>query len=110
MQILSLSLFLGAAAISLIGSIEAFAPVRIVTPWSTTNRKSYSVIQASDKPLTELCEITKEACDAVSPMLNGEFTGTMYFAWRSFQWLDLCAPVCCYGEFSVWFCHHQEPG
>lgn len=79
MQILSLSLFLAAAAISLIGSIEAFAPVRIVTPWSTTNRKSYSVIQASDKPLTELCEITKEACDAVSPMLNGEFTGTMYF-------------------------------
>lgn len=28
-------------------------------------------LRASDKPLTELCEITKEACEAVAPMLNG---------------------------------------
>ena len=83
MQILSLSYFLAAAATTLlISTSEAFAPVRTVSPWSTTtNRKSYSAIQiqASDKPLTELCEITKEACDAVSPMLNGEFAGTIYF-------------------------------
>ena len=26
-----------------------------------------------DKPLTELCEITKQACEAVAPMLQGEY-------------------------------------
>jgi hypothetical protein len=62
MQILSLSL-----AAALITSAAAFAP-----PMRTTRFFSNTVMQASKKPLTELCEITKEACDAVSPMLNGK--------------------------------------
>ena len=60
MQIHSLMVFL------LAWRAEAFSPVRIAS-------KSFPfALKASDKPLTELCEITKEACDAVSPMLNGE--------------------------------------
>jgi hypothetical protein len=62
MQIVSLSI-----AAALILSAEAFAP-----PMRTTRLFSNTIMQASEKPLTELCEITKEACDAVSPMLNGE--------------------------------------
>jgi hypothetical protein len=62
MKIVSLSL-----AAALIMSAEAFAP-----PMRTTKFFSNTIMQASDKPLTELCEITKEACDAVAPMLNGE--------------------------------------
>lgn len=57
------SFFLAAA---LLVSAEAFAPARIAS-------RSFSrsgALQASDKPLTELCEITKEACVAVAPMLN----------------------------------------
>ena len=42
---------------------------KVVTESSTTPQV---VLRASDKPLTELCEITKEACEAVAPMLNGE--------------------------------------
>jgi len=42
---------------------------KVVTELSTTPQV---VLRASDKPLTELCEITKEACEAVAPMLNGE--------------------------------------
>ena len=60
------SFFLAAA---LLVSAEAFAPARIAS-------RSFSrsgALQASDKPLTELCEITKEACVAVAPMLNGKW-------------------------------------
>jgi len=45
-------------------STDAFAPM------STVPRSSRFALQASDKPLTELCEITKEACDIVSPLLR----------------------------------------
>ena len=61
MQIISLALV---AAVSM---TEAFAPVAL-----SSRRATASALQASDKPLTELCEITKEACDAVQPMLNGK--------------------------------------
>lgn len=47
---------------------EAFAPV---SPVSRVSSKKFTLL-ASDKPLTELCEITKEACEAVAPMLNGK--------------------------------------
>jgi hypothetical protein len=66
MQILSLSL---AAALAM--SAEAFVPMGAFSTRSLLAR-SATAMQASDKPLTELCEITKEACDVVSPMLNGE--------------------------------------
>ena len=46
---------------------DAFSPMS-----STVARSSKFALQASDKPLTELCEITKEACDVVSPLLRGE--------------------------------------
>ena len=59
------SLALVAAALL---SADAFAPMV-----SRSSRMTGAFqMAASDKPLTELCEITKEACDAVSPMLNGE--------------------------------------
>jgi hypothetical protein len=67
MQILSL-----AVAAASIMSAQAFAP-----PMRTSAFFSKTAMQASDKPLTELCEITKEACDAVSPMLNGKFPSCM---------------------------------
>jgi hypothetical protein len=60
------SLALVAAALL---SADAFAPM--VSRSSPMTRALQ--MAASDKPLTELCEITKEACDAVSPMLNGEW-------------------------------------
>lgn len=57
------SLALVAAALL---SADAFAPMV-----SRSSRVTGAFqMAASDKPLTELCEITKEACDAVSPMLN----------------------------------------
>eukprot|EP00984_Skeletonema_dohrnii_P026738 scaffold16134_cov144-Skeletonema_dohrnii-CCMP3373.AAC.1 len=59
MQILSL------AVVAVVSMTEAFAPVAL-----SSRRSVDSTLQASDKPLTELCEITKEACDAVQPMLN----------------------------------------
>jgi len=62
MQFRAVSLLLAAFALS----VEAFAPLSIST------RSSFA-LQASDKPLTELCEITKEACDVVSPLLKGKF-------------------------------------
>ena len=62
------SLLLAAA---LVLSTEAFAPS------STSSRASalHATLAepASDKPLTTLCEITKEACEAVTPMLNGKW-------------------------------------
>jgi hypothetical protein len=60
MQIVHLSLCLALAL-----SAEAFAP-NMPSRFSGT-----AIYAAKDKPLTELCEITKEACDVVSPMLNG---------------------------------------
>ena len=53
-------------AAALVISAEAFAPS------STSSRASALHATASDKPLTSLCEITKEACEAVTPMLNGK--------------------------------------
>eukprot|EP00588_Corethron_pennatum_P011432 CAMPEP_0194268796 /NCGR_PEP_ID=MMETSP0169-20130528/3065_1 /TAXON_ID=218684 /ORGANISM="Corethron pennatum, Strain L29A3" /LENGTH=411 /DNA_ID=CAMNT_0039010183 /DNA_START=65 /DNA_END=1300 /DNA_ORIENTATION=+ len=62
------SLVLAAAAAP---AAEAFG---IAAPTSAVSRRAAaaagSSLRASDKPLTELCKITKEACDAVSPMLN----------------------------------------
>lgn len=57
-----------AAAACILSAADAFAP-------ATTSRArvSIAVQAASAKPLTELCEITKEACDAVSPMLLGKW-------------------------------------
>jgi len=51
--------------ILLMPTTGAFAPIRI-----STAPRFATFQQASDKPLTELCEITKEACDAVAPMLS----------------------------------------
>lgn len=48
---------------------DAFAPARMMAPSRTVSRSS-ALQMASDKPLTELCKITKEACEAVAPMLN----------------------------------------
>ena len=63
------------AAASLL-SADAFAPThRMMSSRSTLGGGGGGALQimmASDKPLTELCEITKEACEAVAPMLNGE--------------------------------------
>jgi len=44
-------------------------PARMMAPSRTVSRSS-ALQMASDKPLTDLCEITKEACEAVAPMLN----------------------------------------
>ena len=57
------------AVAAFLSGAEAFSPIGMP---SSSTRLSSSAMQASDKPLTELCQITKEACDAVSPMLNGE--------------------------------------
>jgi len=54
-----------ALVILLMPTTGAFAPIRI-----STAPRFATFQQASDKPLTELCEITKEACDAVAPMLS----------------------------------------
>jgi len=67
MQILPLTLL--AATLTL---AEAFAPAALITG-SRTSRAAGALQMASEtseKPLTELCEITKEACEAVAPMLN----------------------------------------
>ena len=56
-----------ALVILLMPTTGAFAPIRI-----STAPRFATFQQASDKPLTELCEITKEACDAVAPMLSGK--------------------------------------
>ena len=50
----------------ILGVAQAFAPR--YSPSSSRSRLGMAM--ASDKPLTELCEITKEACDAVAPMLK----------------------------------------
>ena len=66
MQFRITSLLLAAVALS----AEAFAPMTIATTRSSSFGTS---LEASDKPLTELCEITKEACDVVSPLLKGTY-------------------------------------
>lgn len=48
---------------------DAFSPTFLMASRSTIGG---ALQMASDKPLTELCEITKEACEAVAPMLNGK--------------------------------------
>lgn len=53
-------------AAALFMTAEAFAPA------ASRSFSRSAALQASDKPLTELCEITKEACEAVAPMLNGK--------------------------------------
>jgi hypothetical protein len=66
-------------AAALVMSAEAFAPsstssractlhATLAEPTTSSNGQT-----ASDKPLTSLCEITKEACEAVTPMLNGKW-------------------------------------
>lgn len=68
MQILSLALL---AAVSM--SAVAFAPASLMPASRTSSRAvAGATLKASDKPLTELCEITKEACEAVAPMLSGK--------------------------------------
>jgi hypothetical protein len=59
------------AAASLL-SADAFAPTYRMMSLRSTLGGGGALQMASDKPLTELCEITKEACEAVAPMLNGE--------------------------------------
>lgn len=75
MQMMSVRSCLSAAlAVVLASTSEAFAP-----GIAATRKRSFGVhpnpLQASDKPLTELCEITKEACDVVSPLLKGAYEG-----------------------------------
>jgi len=68
MQIISLALL---AAVSM--TAEAFAPVSRISRVAGSSSTLQMVVpsaSSSDKPLTELCEITKEACEAVAPMLN----------------------------------------
>ena len=62
LSILALAL---AAAMLLLRS-DAFTPVPRVSS------KKLFTLSASNNPLTELCEITKEACMAVAQMLNGK--------------------------------------
>lgn len=57
------------AAASLL-SADAFAPTYRMMSLRSTLGGGGALQMASDKPLTELCEITKEACEAVAPMLN----------------------------------------
>ena len=59
------------AAASLL-SADAFAPTYRMMSLRSTLGGGGALQMASGKPLTELCEITKEACEAVAPMLNGE--------------------------------------
>lgn len=75
MQILSLAL-LAAASMSM--NAAAFAPASLM-PASKTSRAVGALQMASDKPLTELCEITKEACEVVAPMLNGKWIVICYY-------------------------------
>jgi hypothetical protein len=69
-----------AMAALLASCTEAFAPINM-----SPMRLSSSAMQASDKPLTELCEITKEACEVVSPMLKGECKCSVFLStsWKS---------------------------
>jgi hypothetical protein len=81
LSILALAL---AAAMLLLRS-DAFTPVPRVSS------KKLFTLSASNKPLTELCEITKEACMAVAPMLNGKTI--IYNITRSlFQFLIIYHP------------------
>ena len=59
------------AAASLL-SADAFAPTYRMMSLRSTLGGGGALQMASGKPLTELCEITKEACEAVAPMLIGE--------------------------------------
>jgi len=65
MQIISLALL---AAFSM--RADAFAPASITSRAAGPLHMVVPSASSSDKPLTELCEITKEACEAVAPMLN----------------------------------------
>lgn len=65
MQIISLALL---AAFSM--RADAFAPASITSRAAGPLQMVVPSASSSDKPLTELCEITKEACEAVAPMLN----------------------------------------
>jgi hypothetical protein len=67
MKVFSLAL----AALALLDASDAFtSPAAGGRTMATRNSLALN-LAAKDKPLTELCEITKEACDAVAPMLNG---------------------------------------
>jgi len=68
-----LILALALAAAMLLLRSDAFTVPRV-------SSKKLFTLSASNKPLTELCEITKEACMAVAPMLNGK---TIYNITRS---------------------------
>lgn len=68
MQIISLALL---AAFSM--RADAFAPASITSRAAGPLHMVVPSASSSDKPLTELCEITKEACEAVAPMLNGKW-------------------------------------
>jgi hypothetical protein len=61
-----------ALAVILATSSEAFAP-GIAATGKRLFAARHNALQATDKPLTQLCEITKEACDVVSPLLKGAF-------------------------------------
>jgi hypothetical protein len=56
-------------AVAIVGT-DAFSPTFRVA--SRSRIGGGGLRMASDRPLTELCEITKEACEAVAPMLNGK--------------------------------------
>ena len=66
MHVIAPFTFMAAASLS----TDAFAPTFRMPSRSTLGHGG--ALQTSDKPLTELCEITKEACEAVAPMLIGE--------------------------------------
>ena len=79
------STFATVVAIAGVGGTDAFSTTTTAFP-STSRRSSRGhgrvvggrgipLQMASDRPLTELCEITREACEAVAPMLNGEGGG-----------------------------------
>ena len=55
------------------GSCSGFSILRqtAILGQRSSLQTSRPLYMASDKPLTELVQITKEACDAVSPMLKG---------------------------------------
>jgi hypothetical protein len=67
-----------ALAVILVSSSEAFAPGISATGKRSLGAHS-NALEASDKPLTELCQITKEACDVVSPLLKGAFVNLNQF-------------------------------
>jgi hypothetical protein len=66
MKVLSLAL----AALALLDAADAFTSPAMGRTMASRNSLALNMA-VKDKPLTELCEITKEACDAVAPMLNG---------------------------------------